>query len=239
MSRHQRLVRFTIAAGAAVVVASVGIRRWQTRWGATLDEVTRRLPGDDVVVAPQYSATNAITVDAAPRAVWPWLVQMGAYGRAGWYAIDRFDNAGVPSAWEVVPGLQDLKIGDVMATDRSGDGFLVEAIDPARSLVLSIRSTEAVTSAALVLEPTADGRTRLVLRLRLRAGRTPRGLGYRALMEVGHVIMTRRMLFGIKARVESLAAREAHVLEREQLPVPPARRVSHESRLGTSRNDTR
>ena len=169
MFRHQRLVRLTIAAGTAVV-AWVGIRRWQTRWGATLNEVTRRLPGDDVVVAPQYSATNAITVDAAPRAVWPWLVQMGAYGRAGWYAIDRFDNAGVPSAREIVPELQDLRVGDVMATDRSGEGFLVEAIDPARSLVLCIRSTEAVTSAALVLEPTVDGRTRLVLRLRLVTG---------------------------------------------------------------------
>lgn len=224
MFRHQRLVRLTIAAGTAVV-AWVGIRRWQTRWGATLNEVTRRLPGDDVVVAPQYSATNAITVDAAPRAVWPWLVQMGAYGRAGWYAIDRFDNAGVPSAREIVPELQDLRVGDVMATDRSGEGFLVEAIDPARSLVLCIRSTEAVTSAALVLEPTVDGRTRLVLRLRLRAGTTLRGLGYRALMEVGHVIMTRRMLFGIKARVESLVAREAHALEREELPVPQAGRV--------------
>jgi len=99
VSRHQRLVRFTIAAGAAVVT-SVGIRRWQTRWGATQDEITRRLPGDDVVVAPQYWATNAVTVDAAPRAVWPWLVQMGAYGRAGWYAIER-EELPVPQAGRV------------------------------------------------------------------------------------------------------------------------------------------
>jgi hypothetical protein len=35
------------------------------------------------------------------------------------------------------------------------------------------------------LEPTVDGRARLILRLRLRAGRSLRGLGYRALMEVG------------------------------------------------------
>jgi hypothetical protein len=111
-----------------------------------------------------------------------------------------------------VPELQDLKVGDVMATDRSGEGFVVEAIDRARSLVLSISSAEAVTSSALVLEPTIDGRTRLLLRLRLRAGRTPRGLGYRVMMEVGHVIMTRKTLSGIKARVESLATREAHAL---------------------------
>lgn len=93
---------------------------------------------------------------------------------AGWYAFDHLDNAGVTSAWEIVPELQDLKVGYVMATDRSGEGFAVEAIDPARSLVLSIRSAEAVTSSALVLEPTIDGRTRLLLRLRLRAGDSPR-----------------------------------------------------------------
>ena len=126
---------------------------------------------------------------------------------AGWYAFDHLDNAGVTSAWEIVPELQDLKVGYVMATDRSGEGFAVEAIDPARSLVLSIRSAEAVTSSALVLEPTIDGRTRLLLRLRLRAG-TPRGLGYRAIMEVGHVIMTRKTLSSIKVHVERLAALE-------------------------------
>ena len=92
------------------------------------------------------------------------------YTATGWYAFDHLDNAGVTSAWEIVPELQDLKVGYVMATDRSGEGFAVEAIDPARSLVLSIRSAEAVTSSALVLEPTIDGRTRLLLRLRLRAG---------------------------------------------------------------------
>lgn len=205
MSEDRRSVQRAVPAVAAALVA-VGIRRSQLRWGASRDEVARHLPGDDIVLAPQYVATNAITVGGAPGVVWPWLVQMGAYGRAGWYAFDHLDNGGVSSAWELVPQLQDLKVGDVMATDRSGDGFVVEAIDPARSLVLSIRSADAVTSSAFVLDPTSDGRTRLLLRVRLRAERTPRGLAYRVLMELGHVIMTRKTLCGIKARVERVAA---------------------------------
>jgi hypothetical protein len=216
VSSHRQLVRFSVPAGMAVI-ASVGVRRWQARSGAAADEAGGQLPGDDVVVAPQYSATNAITIDAAPRHVWPWLVQMGAYGRAGWYSFDRLDNAGVPSAWVILPELQDLQVGDVMATDPSGAGFLVEAIDPLRSLVLSIRSAEATTSAALVLRPTDGGQTRLLLRVRVRARRTPRGLRYRALMEVGHVFMTRRMLLGIKGRAESLVSRGS----RGQRRVPP------------------
>lgn len=205
MSRERGPARRALLVAAAMVTV-VGVRRRLLSWGATRDEVARRLPGDDVVVAPQYSATNAVTIGDAPGAVWPWLVQMGAYGRAGWYAFDHLDNGGVSSAWEIVPELQDLEVGDVMATDRSGEGFVVEAVDPARSLVLSIRSPDAVTSSAFVLEPSGDGRTRLLLRVRLRAGRTPRGVGYRAVMEVGHVIMTLRTLSGIKARVERLAA---------------------------------
>jgi hypothetical protein len=40
-------------------------------------------------------------------------VQIGS-GRAGWYAFDRIDNAGVPSAQRIVPELQDLKVGDLV-----------------------------------------------------------------------------------------------------------------------------
>jgi len=129
--------------------------------------------GNPLVAAPQYSATNAITVDATPVAVWPWLVQMAAYG-GRLVCVRPPRQRRRDERMGDRPELQGLKVGHVMATDRSGEGFAVEAIDPARSLVLSIRSAEAVTSSALVLEPTIDGRTRLLLRLRLRAGDSPR-----------------------------------------------------------------
>ena len=36
----------------------------------------------------------------------------GGGGRGGWYALDRLDNGGAPSAEMVVPELQDLRVGD-------------------------------------------------------------------------------------------------------------------------------
>jgi hypothetical protein len=42
----------------------------------------------------------AVTVEASPDQVWPWLVQIG-WDRGGWYSWDRLDNAGRPSAHEV------------------------------------------------------------------------------------------------------------------------------------------
>ena len=53
----------------------------------------------------------AVTIDAPPDQVWPWLVQLGG-DRGGWYSWDRLDNGGRPSAHEVHPEWQDLALGD-------------------------------------------------------------------------------------------------------------------------------
>jgi hypothetical protein len=174
-------------------------------WGAADDEVAAALPGDDVVARPQYVATNAVTIGAPASAVWPWLVQMGAYTRAGWYAFDHLDNAGVPSSRRIVPELQQLRVGDVMPTARDGSGFVVEALDPNRSMVLTIRDPDALTSSVMVLQPGPAEQTRLIVRLRLRVRPTMRGALYRMVMELGHVPMTLKMLAGIRARVEARA----------------------------------
>jgi hypothetical protein len=67
-------------------------RRRHLRWGASEAEVAGATPGDELVPEPSFNATRAITIDAPPEAVWPWLAQLG-YGRAGWCSYDLFDNA--------------------------------------------------------------------------------------------------------------------------------------------------
>ena len=68
------------------------VRPWHLRWGATADEVHGAMPGDDVVPKAQFNATRAVTIDAPPERVWPWIVQLG-YRRAGFYTYDLIDNA--------------------------------------------------------------------------------------------------------------------------------------------------
>lgn len=185
-----------IAAGCALY------RRWQLRWGATDSEVAAALPGDDIVGLPWFSATRALTIAAPPEKVWPWLVQMGGYSRAGWYSFDRFDNGGRASARRILPELQDLAVGDVMPTSEDGSGFVVEAIDPPRNLVLAIRRPDAVVSATLVLVALSPGRTRLVTRVRFAVRPTLRTLVWAAAMEAGDFLMFRRMMLGIRERAE-------------------------------------
>jgi len=79
-------------------------------WDATAAELVTPLPGDEYLPQAQYRCTRAVTIDAAPDAVWPWLVQVGC-GRAGFDSNDLLDNLGRPSARTIVPGLQDLEVG--------------------------------------------------------------------------------------------------------------------------------
>ena len=67
-----------VGLGAVVGVAYLRVvRPWQLRWGATEEEVARALPGDELVAAPTFDATRAITIEARPEDIWPWLVQAG------------------------------------------------------------------------------------------------------------------------------------------------------------------
>ncbi|UBU18293.1 hypothetical protein [Nonomuraea gerenzanensis] len=192
-----------LVAGAAAYLLL--IRPWQLRWGATREEARAPMPGDEIAPRAHLQATRAITIDAPPKEVWPWLVQMGGYTRAGWYSYDRIDNAGRPSAGRIVPELQDLQVGDVMPTAPDGSGFTVERIDPPSTLVLSIHAYEGTVSCCVTLRESGDG-SRLVLRLRVRARPTLRGLAFLALMETGDFVMMRKQLLTIRARAEGAAS---------------------------------
>ena len=127
--------------GSGVVllaVYGVWVRPRLKRWGATQDEVTGPYPGADVVPGGRRAATMAVTIDAPPERVWPWLVQLGG-DRAGWYSWDLLDNAGRASAREIHPEWQVLAVGDPVKY-RKGDEFVdawvVAALEPNRFLGL-------------------------------------------------------------------------------------------------------
>lgn len=187
------------AAALAHLAYALVVRPWHLEWGATEEELRRPMPGDELIPHPMMVATRAVSIDASPEEVWPWLVQMGGYTRAGWYSYDRFDNAGVPSADRIVPELQDLRVGDVMLT-APDDGFVVRAIDPGRSLVLEIdRAGSRITSVPMVSEASGGG-ARLVFRVR--AYFRPRHRLFGAAFDLGDFVFMRKQLLGIKERAE-------------------------------------
>src|SRR5512133_1316297 len=87
------------------------VRPWHLRWGATKTEVAAPMPGDDIVRKAQFNATRAITINAPPEDVWPWIAQVG-YRRAGFYSYDLVDNAGERSADRIIAEYQQINVGD-------------------------------------------------------------------------------------------------------------------------------
>ena len=49
------------------------IRPWQLHWGATDGELARSMAGDDVVPSPTFNATRAVTIEARPEYIFPWI----------------------------------------------------------------------------------------------------------------------------------------------------------------------
>jgi len=195
------------AAAAIAGVYGLGIRPWLLRWGSTAEERRRALPGDELVPHPSYTTTRAITIGASPREVWPWLAQMGQ-DRAGFYThnwVERLLLSGIPDVDELHPEWQELRVGDLMRTNREirpGHplGWPVAAVDPDRALVVISRSLPAGTY-AFVLDA-IDGRaTRLLCRDRAvwRWWEWPFALlAYEPL----HAYMQTGLLQGLKRRAE-------------------------------------
>ena len=178
------------------------------------DEATRHLPGDELIAQPLASLTHAITIHTAPRAVWPWLAQMGA-GRGGWYSYDRVDNGGQPSVACVVAELQQLTPGMIFpAVPGAIDGFTLASFDPEHSLVLGWRAPDRswLVTWAFVLHELHDGSTRLVVRVRGGTGYEFHGLPWpvaRVVVPVVHFFMQRKQLLGLAARAEAHSVRRA------------------------------
>jgi hypothetical protein len=206
MNRTARIAVAAAAAGAGLLAAYAKlVRPWALHWGATQEEAGRPLPGDGLVTKADYVATRAITIHAPPQDVWPWLVQIGS-GRAGWYTYDRLDNAGVPSATEIIPEFQRLQVGDLVPMVSGKDiGVRVKELEPDRRMLWWDEKGE--YSWEWLLAPIDQQTTRLLNRLRVTRHPWTRKMLYELVAANGDVVMQRKLLRGIKRRTERLAAR--------------------------------
>ncbi|MEZ4771057.1 MAG: hypothetical protein R2844_21885 [Caldilineales bacterium] len=218
-------------AGGALMVATTVILRpllagRYRRWGATGDETTRTLPGDERVPAPLVTQTLAVTVNAPPADVWPWLAQIGQE-RGGMYSYELLENIArcqMHNADNVVPEWE-LQVGDLV---RLGPpGYPVhKVVDMQRGRWLLLAGADLKTgevpdppkpgqaeytnySWVFFLQERPDGSTRLITRSHL--DYAPRTFALKLIWEwftdpIGFV-MTRKMLLEIKKRAEMAPVR--------------------------------
>ena len=192
-----------LAAGGGMIAYPLLFRRGCLTWGARPAEISMKLPGDELLADAGLVSTRAVTIDAPPAAIWPWLVQMGS-GRGGAYTYDWIENLlglHMHSARQVLPQFQNLQVGDELPLGPSRPTMRVEVCDPERTLAIRIEDGNWVWIFALVAE---DGQTRLISRNRIATpgAALPVRLFNLLVMEPGSLIMERKMLLGIKQRAE-------------------------------------
>ncbi|MDQ1422533.1 MAG: hypothetical protein QOD72_31 [Acidimicrobiaceae bacterium] len=201
-------VRARFGTAVAVMFGAGLVRRWQLRWGATDGEVAEMLAGDELIAGADRSATRAVTIAAPPHEVWPWIVQMGQ-GRGGFYSYDVLENlvgCDIHSADAIVEEWQHVSVGGPfrLHPDIALDVVVVE---PDHALVVRGGVPMGDTAPpydftwAFVLNDVGDGTTRLVIRERYAFTKRWASLIVDPVLFVSFV-MTRKMLNGIRARVE-------------------------------------
>jgi hypothetical protein len=201
--RFARLLGILAIPGTAFPwVYAFVLRSWHLKWGATGEELSKPLPGDEMVPDPAIESTRAITVNAPVEEVWPWLAQIGQ-DRGGFYSYEWLENlAGceMRNAERIHPEWQHREVGETVFL-HPDYGMQVASFEPGRAIVLEGWGPFAV-------EALDESTTRVILRSRV--PRRPSVLLYYLLaIEIPHFIMERRMLLGIKERAERAQALQA------------------------------
>jgi hypothetical protein len=190
---------------ALAVIVIVTLMPWMDHWGATDEEITASFAGDDLVSSPALLYNRAVTVNAAPEQIYPWIVQLGAE-RGGMYSYDWFETnilqCELINADRIHAEWQNLRVGDkVKMCPGEGWGpppYEVAIMEPDHAIVMGHQENGVWSDVwQFILIPQTDGTTRLVLR-----GRDLKSGGIWNVIRPGVFIMERGMLLGIKERAE-------------------------------------
>jgi hypothetical protein len=207
--------------GVAGIVAAgyAGLQVLGRRAGSSARERRAALPGDGIVTRPTMVTNHAVTIDAAPDEIWPWLTQMG-WHLGGYYTPHWVDLLLFPHNWSSLDHLdpalvRELAVGDVIPDGAPGTAwFVVAEVTALHSLVL--HSTTHVPAAwrdrfgagidwswTFQLTYLPPRRTRLHLRVRGRTRPFWLTASYQAALVPADFVMATGMLHGIKTRAES------------------------------------
>jgi hypothetical protein len=198
-----RVLRWRVVLPVFVLVWGVylmALHPWLMNWGATPSEISTSLPGDEPGRAVDGYFTRAITIDAPPSVVWPWIVQMGQ-DRAGFYSNTWLENlvgADIHNANSIHPEWQHRALGDSVPLARPDLLFGAGSAGHSSIVVLEPERAIGYITPRFVLQPTAEGGTRLLARETLDSQGPI--LTRLLIWDPMHFTMVQRMLRGIQER---------------------------------------
>jgi len=190
----------------ALAIETFYLPYWK-RWGSSEAELSRKLPGDDIVPNPKVGFNQAITIEAPGKEVWHWVAQIGQ-DRGGFYSYDFLENitgCNIHSVDIIVPEYFHDEESEGLKTHPMAPPMPLVELDPERTLLFGGEmDPDTPNSWLFFLEDAGEHSTRLISRWRLDYGPGPiRWFGYRVILQPIACTMQRKMLLGIKKRAES------------------------------------
>ncbi len=168
-------------------------------WGTDSKERQLNFPCDHFISDPDAAVYRGVTIHAPPEIIFRWLCQM----RVAPYSYDWIDNCGRQSPRELIPGLEQLAIGqDVMQIFS-----LVDFFDN-RHVTIRMKSDTrasrifgdlAVSYLIVVKDATI---CRLLVKLVIQYPRGIIGRSMSTFLPWGDLIMMRRQLLNFKKLAE-------------------------------------
>lgn len=78
MYRIKQFIKYSFILFAIItLVYWTLIRPMHVSWGASLGEITVKLPVDELISSNRIVSTRAINISAAKVEIWPWIAQTG------------------------------------------------------------------------------------------------------------------------------------------------------------------
>jgi hypothetical protein len=207
MKKFFKLVGILAGLAVLAILIIAALMPWMDSWGATKDEIAASFSGDKLVPSPRITYTRAVSINAPPEDVYPWIVQLGAE-KGGMYSYSWFETnilrCELINADRIHEEWQDLKVGDQMKMCPGTSGpppYEIAILEPNHAIVMGHKEGGRwVEVWQFSLVPQEDGTIRLVIRSRNAA----EGWLW-DVIRPGEFIMMRGMMLGIRERAEALA----------------------------------
>lgn len=221
--------------GVIIIIAcyiTFFLKPFRNRWGLSMEEANRKLPGDGLVDIPKTIFTHAVNINAPAEYVWPWIAQIGQ-GRGGFYTYEALENLiglNIYNSDDVLPEFQNPKIGDIIPFGLDG-GYPLVICEEGRAMAIvtslnletnrdydpcvSIPEKYLHLSWLWYVEALDGNRSRFISRNRVDyAPSFKTKLIFGFLSEPIIFAMDRKMCLGIKKRAERLYRQESSLVKK-------------------------
>lgn len=209
MKKQSAFFRFLIGSVCSLIIITAGfgwVNSQIPTWGSTTAETKLTLPGDEQAATADIIWNHALTIQASPADIYPWLVQIGD-SRAAFYSITFIENLfcmttgechyvnadRIHEEWQNPPrGEQGIIINYMVIQDYQPDEFVLAK----NTAALPLQWTW-----LWYIQPLDENSSRLIVRHRIDApDDVPMGI-FNVIMNSGYV-MEKAMMLGIRERAE-------------------------------------